>query len=102
MTLGHLFHAMFAGMADNYAQCAARISPEHDWRRLVFSGGVALKTALLRRLICERMGQEHRLAPSDEDTLFGLLVLSLAFTGRAKSVSEAITLARNNNQQLQQ
>jgi sugar (pentulose or hexulose) kinase len=94
LTIGHLFHAAFAGMADNYARCAVRLSPGKDWPRLVFSGGVALKTALLRRLICDRLGQVHRLAASEEDTLLGLLVLSLAFSGRLPSVAEAIAFAR--------
>ena len=81
LTVGHLFRAAFEGMADNYARCARRICPAGDWQRLVFSGGVALKTPQLRQLICERLGQEHRLAPSEEDTLLGLLVLGLAFSG---------------------
>jgi hypothetical protein len=59
---------------------------------------VALKTALLRRLICERLGQAHRLAASEEDTLLGLLVLSLAFSGRFPSVADAIAFARKHYQ----
>jgi sugar (pentulose or hexulose) kinase len=98
MTIGHLFRAMFSGMADNYATCADRIAPQRDWSRLVFSGGVALKNQVLRQLVCGRLGQDHRLAPSDEDTLFGLLVLSLAFTGRTASVREAIAFVRDNHQ----
>ena len=98
--VGPLFHAAFAGMADNYARCAVRLSPDKDWTRLVFSGGVALKTALLRRLICERLGQIHRLAASEEDTLLGLLVLSLAFSGRLPSVVEAIAFVRKHYQAL--
>jgi sugar (pentulose or hexulose) kinase len=94
LTVGHLFHAAFAGMADNYARCAARLAPGKDWTRLVFSGGVALKTALLRRLICDRLGPTHRLAASDEDTLLGLLVLALTFSGRSRSVKEATAFAR--------
>jgi ribulose kinase len=62
----------------------------------VFSGGVALKTPLLRQLICERLGQQHRLAPSEEDTLLGLLVLGLAFSGRAKSVAGAMSFVRQS------
>jgi sugar (pentulose or hexulose) kinase len=98
MTIGHLFHAMFSGMADNYAACADRIAPQRDWSRLVFSGGVALKNQVLRQLVCERLGRDLRLAPSDEDTLFGLLVLSLAFTGRIASVADAIAFVRDNHQ----
>jgi sugar (pentulose or hexulose) kinase len=89
LTVGHLFRAAFEGMADNYAQCARRVCPAGDWRRLLFSGGVALKTPLLRHLICDRLGREHRLAPSEEDTLLGLLALALAFSGRAESVLRA-------------
>ena len=85
-------------MADNYARGAARLSPGRDWTRLVFSGGVALKTALLRRLICDRLGQAHRLAASDEDTLLGLLVLAQSFSGRFPSVASAIAFVRKNYQ----
>lgn len=97
LTVGHLFQAAFTGMADNYAQCAARISPEKKWTHLVFSGGVALRIALLRQLICERLGQAHRLAASEEDTLLGLLVLSLAFCGQCRSVMDAIAFVRNRH-----
>jgi sugar (pentulose or hexulose) kinase len=98
LTVGHLFHAAFAGMADNYAACAARICPRRDWTRLVFSGGVALKNASLRQMICDRLGQVHRLAASEEDTLLGLLVLGLAFSGRHRSVAEAIAFVREHHQ----
>jgi len=94
LSVGHLFRAAFEGMADNYARCAIRISPGRDWQRLVFSGGLAFKIPLLRRLICERLGQAHRLAPSEEDTLLGLLALALAASGRASSVSDAMGLLR--------
>jgi len=98
LTVGHLFHAAFSGMADNYARCATRLSPGRDWTRLVFSGGVALKTPLLRRLICDRLGQTHRLAASEEDTLLGLLALSRTFSGRSPSVVHAVAFAREHYQ----
>jgi sugar (pentulose or hexulose) kinase len=96
LTVGHLFHATFAGMANNYARWALQLAPARDWRRLVFSGGVALKTPLLRRLICDRLGHEYRLAASEEDTLLGLLVLSLAFSRRHPSVEDAMAFVRRN------
>ena len=92
LTVGHLFRAAFEGMADNYARCARRICPAGNWQRLLFSGGVALKIPLLRQMICQRLGQQHRLAPSEEDTLLGLLVLGLAFSGRASSVAAAMSM----------
>jgi len=96
LNVGHLFRAAFEGMADNYALCARRICPAANWTRLLFSGGVALKTPLLRQLICERLGQQHRLAPVEEDTLLGLLVLGLAFSGKTKSVGDAMALVKQS------
>ncbi len=94
LTVGHLFRAAFAGMADNYAHCALRIAPGRDWTRLVFSGGVALRIALLRQLVCERLGSVHRLAASAEDTLLGLLVLALHYRGAQPTVAAAIAHVR--------
>lgn len=92
LDVGHLFRAAFAGMADNYARCALRIAPARDWRRIVYSGGVALKTPLLRRMVCARLGEAHRLA-AEEDTLQGLLVL--AHAGRTGGrVADAIAALR--------
>ena len=89
LTVGHLFRAAFRGMADNYYTCALRISPEKAWRNLVFSGGLAQKLPLLRKLIQERFGVDYRICPASEDTMLGLLALALAFTGRAASVEQA-------------
>jgi sugar (pentulose or hexulose) kinase len=94
LNVGRLFRAAFDGMAGNYAKCALRIAPRRDWTRLVFSGGVALRIALLRRLVCDRLGQAHRLAASEEDTLLGLLVLALRFGGAQPTVADAIAFVR--------
>ncbi len=94
LTVGHLFRAAFTGMADNYARCALRIAPQRDWTRLVFSGGVVLRTALLRQLVCDRLGRAHRLAASEEDTLLGLLVLALRFIGAQPTVADAVAFVR--------
>ena len=90
LTVGHLFRAAFQNMADNYYACALRLSPERSWRNLVFSGGLAQKIEVLRALICEKFGVPHRMCPTTEDTMLGLLALALAFTGRADSVEQAI------------
>ncbi|MBL9170739.1 MAG: hypothetical protein JNN07_23605 [Verrucomicrobiales bacterium] len=95
LRIGPLFHAAFAGMAENYEVCASRIAPRRDWSRVVFSGGVGLKIALLRTMICQRLGAAHRLAASDEDVLFGLLALGLRYTGRAPSVLAAMQQLRS-------
>lgn len=93
LTIGHLFRAAFRGMAENYDQCAALLSPERAWSRIVFSGGLAQKLPLLRDFIVERLNAPFRMCPSSEDTLFGLLVLGQVLSGRAKDVTEAATLA---------
>src|SRR5690606_14502478 len=89
-----LFRADFAGMATYYAKADTRIAPQHDWSELVFSGGGARKNETLRELIGQHLGTAHRFAPSQEDTLFGLLVLATAFTERPPSVQAAIQAFR--------
>jgi len=91
MTVGHLFRAAFESMAADYYMFAQRLAPEQTWRRLVFSGGLAQKIELLRHLICEKFQQEHRLSPTQEDTLLGLMVLGLAFSGYTISIDDATT-----------
>ena len=76
-------------MAGNYAKCARRLTPEHVYDRIVFSGGVARRLALLRDLTGAALDLPYRLSPHAEDTLYGLLVLALAFSARCQSVQEA-------------
>jgi sugar (pentulose or hexulose) kinase len=89
LTVGYLFRAAFESMAHSYHRFAHQLAPEATWRRLVFSGGLAQKTALLRTIICQHFDCEDRLSPAQEDTLLGLTVLGMAFTGRASSIAEA-------------
>lgn len=64
MTVGHLFRASFQNMADNFLASAKRLSPEQAWQRLVFSGGLVQRLPILRTLICDTFGVEHRLSPT--------------------------------------
>ncbi len=89
ITAGHLFRAALESMAANYAGCAARIAGAEPWRRIVLSGGLALRSGLLRRLILDRFGLPHRLAPEGEDALRGLLLLALVVSGRCRDLREA-------------
>jgi len=89
LSAGHVFRAALESMARNYQDCAARIAGIEPWRRIVFSGGLALRSPLLRRLILERFDLPHRLAPSSEDTLYGLLILALVSSGRCPGVRAA-------------
>jgi sugar (pentulose or hexulose) kinase len=88
LTLGHLFRAAFKNMADIFYDCAVRLSPEKSWRSLVFSGGLACKLEVLRRVIQQRFAARCRITPREEDTLYGLLILASVFSGRARSVEE--------------
>jgi sugar (pentulose or hexulose) kinase len=89
LSVGHVFRAAYAAMAENYMQCATRLSPEHAWRRLVFSGGLALQSPLLRELILARFNCAYRLAEGGEDALVGLLAVALTIAGRAPGVIAA-------------
>jgi sugar (pentulose or hexulose) kinase len=88
LTVGHLFRAAFESMAQNYRNATFRLAPKRNWKRLVFSGGLARRVEILRHLISEKLNAPYRLSPSAEDTLFGLLILALVFSGRCRSVAE--------------
>ena len=98
LTVGHLFRAAFQNMADNYYASALRLAPRKnesatgDWRRLVFSGGLAQKMPVLREVICAKFQADSRLSPTSEETLLGLLALALVFSGRQATVEDAIHL----------
>ncbi len=88
LTVGHLFRASFRSMAKSYYECAIRLWPEKSWKGLVFSGGLACKLAPIREETHRRFGSPFRLTPESEDTLFGLLILAVVFSGKAKSVEQ--------------
>lgn len=96
LTVGHLFRAAFQGMRDNYWEQAHRLDPGGSWNRLVFSGGVAQKAALLRDIICERFNKPGRVSVSSEDTLVGLLALALVCDGRAGTIRDATTMLEHS------
>lgn len=88
-SVGHLFYAAFAAMADDYWACGERLSPERAWSRIVFSGGLAQRVDRLRELILAKFGCAHRMCQSTEDTLLGLMAIALVNSGEAKSVADA-------------
>jgi sugar (pentulose or hexulose) kinase len=92
LTIGHLFRAAFTRMAATYLECAQRLAPACDWRRLVFSGGLAQNLPILRELIVQRFGDAYRVCATPEDTLQGLLALALVCSGQVATVEEAITV----------
>ncbi len=85
-TMGHLFRAAFQNMAESFYDCALRLDPAESWKNLLFSGGLACKLEVLRRVIQEQFDTPYRLPPFEEDTLFGLLILATVFSNRAKSI----------------
>ena len=87
LTVGGLFAAAFRGMADNYARFAVRLSPNREWDRVVFSGGVAAKFPRLRREILRALGDPPaRVSESDEDVLNGLLAVARVCAGLSATV----------------
>ena len=96
LTVGQLFRAAFKHMAEANYRHALRLWPEKAWKNLLFSGGLACKLEVLRRTIQKRFASGYRIAPFDEDTLFGLLILATAFTRGANRVGEAMQQMRRS------
>ena len=100
LTVGHLFRAAFARMADDYCRYSQWLPSRQDgWLGLVFSGGIAHKVPVLRELISERFGVSSRLSPTHEDAINGLLALAITVTGRAKSLGQSIELLASGGRQ---
>jgi sugar (pentulose or hexulose) kinase len=99
LTVGHLFHAAFQNMAENYHTAALRLDPARQWRQLAFSGGLAQKIDILRTLIQRRFQTPYRLCATSEDTLLGLLALALVASGRVPTVQAAIALLQEQYQE---
>ena len=97
LTVGNLFRGAFLNMAENYAICAQHVVGGSGWTKIVFSGGLVQKIALLRRLIADEIRGDYRVAPFAEDTLIGLLALALVVSGRAESVTRASELLSTSN-----
>jgi len=82
LTIGHLFAAAFRTMATNYSRCANLLSPDRQWNRVVFSGGLALGFPRLRQGILGILGNPaHRLCTTEEDTLAGLRMFAMTYSG---------------------
>jgi len=94
LSIGTLFRAAFAQMAEYNETFAARLSAERAWERVVFSGGLAQRSELLRELICRRLGPAHRVTKSTDDTLLGMMVLGRVIAGHEATVREAAQAVR--------
>ncbi|MDG2126933.1 MAG: FGGY family carbohydrate kinase [Fuerstiella sp.] len=87
LTVGHIARASLEQMADYYKQRAGQLAPAKDWSQLVFSGGIAQQSSLLRELVADRLQSDYRTATSSEDALYGMMVLGRVIAGLSDSVA---------------
>ena len=90
LTLGELFYSAFRNMADNYHTCALRLSPDQEWDRVVFSGGLAQKLERLREMIAAQFSCPYRLFAATEDTLIALMAQALVIDERQPNMAAAL------------
>ncbi|MFN8007749.1 MAG: hypothetical protein U0V70_12110 [Terriglobia bacterium] len=95
LTVGNLFYAAFRNLAENCHACALRLSADRKWESLVITGGLVRKMDRLRQMIVDRFQSRHRLCPSTEDTLVGLLALAMVISGIAPTVFSATEILRS-------
>ncbi len=82
-------------LAGSYHAAAQKLGKPASWKRLVFSGGLIVKSRLLQQTVRKRFGLEARVSPTGEDTLFGLLLISCVLSGRSRDLAQAIKEAEN-------
>ncbi|HWB11413.1 MAG TPA: FGGY family carbohydrate kinase [Pirellulales bacterium] len=76
LSVGHLFHAAFRAMADNYARVAGGFG-RADWKAVVLSGGLTQSAPRLRQVLDQRFPVPTR-ESAGEETLLGLLDIALS------------------------
>ncbi|MDG1897954.1 MAG: FGGY family carbohydrate kinase [Fuerstiella sp.] len=86
LTVGHIARASLEQMAAYYEQLTGQLTPAKDWSKLVFSGGIAQQSSLLRELVAERLQSEYRTATSSQDALYGMMVLGRVIASLSESV----------------
>ncbi len=96
LTVGHIARACLEQMADYYNLLAGQLAPARDWSSLVFSGGIAQQSRLLKQLISSRLEAVARAVNSSEDSLFGMMVLGRVIAGLNSNVAEATAYVAAN------
>jgi hypothetical protein len=76
LSVGHLFHAAFRAMADNYVRVAGGFGTR-DWKAVVLSGGLTQSAPLLRQILEQRFPVPIR-ESAREETLLGLLDIAMS------------------------
>jgi sugar (pentulose or hexulose) kinase len=100
MTLGNVFFAAFNNMADNYHQCALRLSPGQGWDRIIFSGGLVSKIPALQKIIVQKFDNvSWKINEQQEDVLLGLLVIAVKIRNQ-ESLLESQKTVRNSVRRL--
>ncbi len=98
MTVGNVFLAAFNSMAENYYECALRLSPEQGWDLIVFSGGLVSKIPASQKIIIQKFGNiPWYINETQEDTLLGLLTIVMKISNIKQSLFEAASLVHIGN-----
>lgn len=90
LNVGHIARASLQQMAQQYQHFASLLDSKRAWNQVALSGGLARRSPLLRQLVSDSLSTPHRLAPTDDDALFGLLLLGRVISGIDGNVTAAI------------
>ena len=102
LQVGTLFVAAFENMAENYWWAANRIWPDHSWEQVILTGGLANKLPALRKAIQKRFEGEMMLSQTTEETMCGLLLLAMKFSGQSSTLKDARNELRQEMGSLEQ
>ncbi|MGI6031694.1 MAG: sedoheptulokinase [Eubacteriales bacterium] len=97
LTIGNLFDGAYRQAADIFASYYHELIPD-DARveQIVFTGGVAQKDAMLRKLISERVRLPYSLAPAKDEVFLGHLRIALVCAGKCKNLKDTETMVRRS------
>lgn len=93
LTIGNIFYSALSDMTENYFKFF-NILGGTNFSNIVLTGGVARSIPLIQKLIRKRFIGKVQLAPIEEETLTGLLILSLYINENFNSIEEASKYSR--------
>lgn len=92
LTVENIFYSAYDNMADNYFDAYKKLVKKPNREdRIICSGGLIRKSKLLQKLIKEKFNTKINQAPLEEETLAGLMILSMICKKQFKTITHAVS-----------
>lgn len=95
-SIENIFFSVLEGMTENYWKAYRRLEKSEKKYRIVCAGGLIRKLERLRFLLEGKFKRKIYLSRYEEETLTGLFILSLVYSGSFSTVKDASLFVQKN------